>query len=139
MNASLPRSPFDTHKAKLDGCHSAALRLQRIVLNLYNGNAWPIVNDELSSYLSNADHDHRRALLEMLNWYAQLGENCPDFMALGRRLAKQACREQAWNAGYDDAYQGKRRRSVDKIPHEDEHADAYEEGFRRGQDDRSCR
>lgn len=95
-NTTTSTSPFARHRAKLDGWHSAATRLKRIVLNLYNGPRWPIVNDELGAYLSNADNDHRAALLEMLEHYARHGENDPDFMTLGRELATRALNDTSW-------------------------------------------
>lgn len=81
-------SPFLVHAPKVLAYHSTALRLQAVVLNLYNGDDWakkaPVRLDNL---LANGDKDHATALLDMLAGYYQRGENDPHFMALGRRLA----------------------------------------------------
>lgn len=131
---TLRESPFATHRSKLDGNHGAATRLKRIVLNLYNGTRWPIQHDELGGYLSNADIEHRTALLEMFDWYAQHGENDPDFMDLGRSLAKQALRAHDWDAGYSDGLNNRPPREPDDITNG--YADAYAEGYDAGADDR---
>lgn len=82
-------SPFLAHRPKIFGFHSTALRLQAVVLNLYNDACWakkaPIY---LSSLIANADREHLEILIDLIRAYARNGENDPDFMALGKQLAE---------------------------------------------------
>ena len=82
-------SPFRVHLAKIAGCHSTALRLQAVVLNLYNAAAWnkkaPVHLDNL---IANADDEHYEVLIDLLAGYKRNGENDADFLALGRQLAE---------------------------------------------------
>lgn len=81
-------SPFAVHRDRILQCHSTALRLQAVVLNLYNDGIWakkaPVY---LSSLLANADDEHTEILFDLLRAYARHGENDADFIALGRTLA----------------------------------------------------
>ncbi len=82
-------SPFAVHRERILQCHSTALRLQAVVLNLYNDGVWakkaPV---HLSSLLANADEEHTQILMDLLRGYARRGENDREFLALGERLAK---------------------------------------------------
>jgi len=81
-------SPFLVHRDKIVQCHSTALRLQAVVLNLYNDGVWakkaPVY---LSSLLANADEEHVEVLMDLLRGYARRGENDREFLALGHQLA----------------------------------------------------
>lgn len=81
-------SPFAVHRARILQCHSTALRLQAVVLNLYNDGVWakkaPVY---LSSLLANADEEHQQILIDLLRGYARRGENDREFLALGHQLA----------------------------------------------------
>lgn len=81
-------SPFRVHADKILGCHSTALRLQALVLSLYNSQQWhkkvPVRLDDL---FAAADEDHCEAAIDMLRSYGRRGENDADFMALGKHLA----------------------------------------------------
>jgi hypothetical protein len=82
-------SPFRVHRDKLTGFHSTALRLQAVVLNLYNAAAWnkkaPVHLDNL---IANADDEHYEILIDLLAGYKRNGENDADFLALGQALAQ---------------------------------------------------
>lgn len=82
-------SPFVVHRERILQCHSTALRLQTVVLNLYNDGVWakkaPV---HLSSLLANADEEHVQILMDLLRGYARYGENDRDFLALGHQLAQ---------------------------------------------------
>lgn len=86
-------SPFEVHRSHILQDHSTALRLQAVVLNLYNDGHWakkaPVY---LSSLIANADDEHVEILLDLLRGYARNGENDPDFLALGRLLAEDRLR-----------------------------------------------
>ena len=81
-------SPFAVHRDRILQCHSTALRLQAVVLNLYNDGVWakkaPVY---LSSLLANADEEHTQILIDLLRGYARRGENDREFLALGHQLA----------------------------------------------------
>ena len=81
-------SPFLVHREKILGCHSTALRLQAVVLNLYNDGWWakkePVY---LSSLIANADAEHVEILIDLIRAYKRNGENDRDFLALGKELA----------------------------------------------------
>lgn len=83
-------SPFAVHRDAILQCHSTALRLQAVVLNLYNDGHWakkaPVY---LSSLIANADDEHIEILIDLQRGYARCGEADPDFLALGRLLAEQ--------------------------------------------------
>lgn len=80
----MSQSPFVKYLREITGMHSTALRLQDLVLHLYNDDDWPV---HLSQLLANADERHKQIVLELIDWYWQHGENDEDFLALGRRLA----------------------------------------------------
>jgi len=80
-------NPFVAYRAEITGGYSTAERLAAMVLNLYNGAAYGVRLDML---LSSADEKHTRIALELLAWYAKHGENCAEFMALGKELAERA-------------------------------------------------
>lgn len=79
-------SPFRRHADKLTGNYSTAIRLQNLVLHLYNGEDWPVRLDNL---LANADEAHVQAALEMIASYARHVENDLAFMEVARRIAEQ--------------------------------------------------
>ncbi len=82
-------SPFRVYRDKIVAYHSTALRLQAVVLNLYNSGNWakrqPVHLDNL---IANADEEHVGILIDLLRSYARHGENDADFLALGRELAE---------------------------------------------------
>lgn len=82
-------SPFVVHRDRILQYHSTALRLQTVVLNLYNDGVWakraPV---HLSSLLANADEEHVQVLMDLLRGYARNGENDREFLALGEQLAR---------------------------------------------------
>lgn len=81
------QSPFLTYRDLLLDAHYGTIeRLRRIVLNLYNEQAYPTV--ALGSFLAGADEKHTRMLLEMLEWYGRYIENDPHFLSLGEELVK---------------------------------------------------
>lgn len=81
-------SPFARHRDKILGCHSTGLRLQAVVLNLYNSGDWakkaPVRLDDL---IANADDAHVEVLIDLLRGYQHNRENDADFLRLGRELA----------------------------------------------------
>lgn len=83
-------SAFRVYRDKIVAYHSTALRLQAVVLNLYNSGVWakrqPVHLDNL---LANADEEHVGILIDLLRSYARNGENDADFLALGRELAEE--------------------------------------------------
>ena len=79
-------SPFARHADKLSGNYSTSLRLQSLVLHLYNDEDWPV---RLGSLFWGADEEQTQAALEMMASYARLGENDPAFMEVARRLAEK--------------------------------------------------
>lgn len=83
-------SAFRVHRDKIIGCHSTALRLQAVVLHLYNGAYWAsLAPVRLDNLLANADAEHVEILIDLLRSYARHGENDADFLALGRELAEE--------------------------------------------------
>ena len=82
-------SPFRVHRDKIAGFHSTALRLQAVVLNLYNSADWnkksPVHLDNL---IANADAEHYEILIDLLAGYKRNGENDAHFLALGQALAQ---------------------------------------------------
>lgn len=90
---SAGESPFLVHRQAILECHSTALRLQAVVLNLYNDGEWakkaPVY---LSSFLANADEHHTEILFDLLRGYSRNIENDPHFLALGRQLAEARMR-----------------------------------------------
>lgn len=82
-------SPFAVHRSKIVGDHGTALRLQALVLNLYNSHDWrqkaPVALDNL---LANADAEHFEAAVDLLRGYFARRENDREFLALGRQLAQ---------------------------------------------------
>lgn len=82
-------NPFIKHEKKINGCYGTAQKMRDVILNLYNGNSWPL-SGQLSSLINNGDEDHWLAMKEIFEWYHVRGENCPVFMALGRDLAERA-------------------------------------------------
>lgn len=87
-------SPFAVHRDRILQYHSTALRLQTVVLNLYNDGVWakkaPV---HLSSLLANADDEHVQILMDLLRGYARHGENDREFLALGHQLAEARLRK----------------------------------------------
>lgn len=82
-------SPFRVYRDKILGCHSTGLRLQAVVLNLYNDGYWakkaPVY---LSSLIANADGEHFEILVTLLRAYKRNGENDREFLALGKLIAE---------------------------------------------------
>ncbi|AMR77984.1 DUF7673 family protein [Cupriavidus nantongensis] len=87
-------SPFVAHRDKVLGHYSTAAWLRRLVLAMWNGNAYPVG----LSQLTNLDDSHAKAVLEMLSSYRQNGENDATFMALAEecraRLEEEAAAAQ---------------------------------------------
>ena len=79
-------NPFTTYRSEIRGGYSTAQRLAALVKHLYNGGAHPVRLDNL---LSNADEYHTRIALELIRWYADHRENCPEFMRLARELVER--------------------------------------------------
>jgi len=77
-------SPFLQHRDKFFMGGSTSARLQAVVLNLYNGNANPVV--DLGRLLANADQSNAQILLNLLSHYWKHGENDKEFMSLAREL-----------------------------------------------------
>lgn len=83
-------SPFAVHRHKILGGHSTALRLQALVLNLYNGGVWrKKVPAPLDDLIANADRSHFEAALDLLRGYYDSREEDREFLALGRQLAEE--------------------------------------------------
>ena len=79
-------NPCTDYRAQICGGYSTAQRLAALVKHLYNGAAHPVRLDNL---LSNADEYHARIALELIRWYADHRENCPEFMRLARELVER--------------------------------------------------
>lgn len=79
-------NPFEAYRREICGGYSTAYRLAALVKHLYNGAAHPVRLDNL---LSNADEYHTRIALELISWYADHRENCPEFMRLARELVER--------------------------------------------------
>lgn len=75
-------SPFRTHREIILSSYSTALRMQDLVLHLWNDNR-PV---QLGSLLGNADQKHTQIVLAMIESYSVWGENDPDFMALAEEI-----------------------------------------------------
>lgn len=83
-------SPFAVHRDKILGGYSTALRLQALVLNLYNGGHWrKKVPAPLDDLIANADRSHFEAAVDLLRGYFDNREEDREFLALGRLLAEQ--------------------------------------------------
>lgn len=83
-------SPFAVHRDKILGGYSTALRLQALVLNLYNGNHWrKKVPAPLDDLIANADRSHFEAAMDLLRGYYDRREEDREFLALGRQLAEE--------------------------------------------------
>lgn len=78
-------SPFRTYRAQIMGFYSTGQRLASLVLHLYNCR-W---DTDLPSLLANADEEHVRIALELLDSYARHGENDPEFMSLARQILRR--------------------------------------------------
>jgi hypothetical protein len=87
-------SPFLVYRDHILQYHSTALRLQAVVLNLYNDGDWakkaPVY---LATLIANADELHFEILISLLRAYAKRGENDREFLALGRQLAETRLRK----------------------------------------------
>lgn len=59
-------------------------RLQALVLHLYNSSEW---NFNLGDQLTQLDPENLEIAIAMMRSYHQHGENDPDFLDLGRKLA----------------------------------------------------
>lgn len=83
-------SPFVVHRGLVLEGYSTAIRLQALVLNLYNGNHWrkkcPVPIDDL---IANADRRHFEAAMDLLRGYYERREEDQDFLALGKLLAER--------------------------------------------------
>lgn len=72
-------NPFEKHRDKVLGQYSTAKWLREVVLSLYSG-GYPAT----LTRISNADDNHRKAFFEMVEYYAQHGENDAAFMSLAQ-------------------------------------------------------
>lgn len=81
-DATHAASPFLRYRKEIMGGYSTAVRLQNLVLNLWNSN-YPCQNGQL---LANADAHHKRIALELFASYARHGENDPHFMAMADEI-----------------------------------------------------
>ena len=78
---------FETHEALLhDGGYSAALSLQDLVLNLWNGGGWKV---DMGRLARNLDSAHWAIALDLLESYRRNGEGDAAFMAIAAKLAAQ--------------------------------------------------
>ena len=75
-------SPFLRYRKEIMGGYGTAVRLQQLVLNLWNGN-FPV---SLGMLLANADQRHTRIALELIASYAEHKENDPHFMNLAAEI-----------------------------------------------------
>ena len=71
---------FATHRAVI----LRQKRLQALVLHLYNCDEWPF---NLGNQLTQLDSDNLQIAVALMRAYHQHGENDPDFLDLGRKLA----------------------------------------------------
>jgi len=80
-------NPFQTHEAVLrDGTYGASESLQDLVLNLWNGQAWPV---DMGRLTRNLDAAHWAIALDLLESYRGNGEGDAAFMAIAAELAAQ--------------------------------------------------
>ncbi len=82
QNEELKPSPYLTHADKIFGCYSTAIRLQNLILHLYNSKN----KCDLGGLVANADVEHRELALEIIRRYSILGENDQDFMETANQI-----------------------------------------------------
>lgn len=80
-------SPFLRHRQTILGNYSTALRLQELVLHLWNDT----FKVRLASLFGGADTEHTRIALELITSYTRHGERDPDFMRLSDEIKDTAC------------------------------------------------
>ena len=84
--ASEKSNPFEIYRTEITGGYSTAQRLAALVKHLYNGAVHPVRLDNL---LANADERHAKIAQRCIAWYAEHGEDCPEFMDLARHLVER--------------------------------------------------
>ncbi len=77
--------PFLKYGDMLRADYGEAIRLQALVLHLFNSTDWPV---DLPCLLRSTD-EQRNAARAMTDWYAEKGESDGVFMEVARRLARQ--------------------------------------------------
>lgn len=80
--AASSESPFLKHRDKILAGYSTAIRLQDLVLHLYNHRH----KVDLPNLLRNADSLHREVAVELMRGYAENGEGDQSFMALAEQI-----------------------------------------------------
>lgn len=82
-------SPFLRHRAVLLDDYGTAQKLASLCLNLWNGTAFKV---DIGSLLAGADSKHKAIAFELMQSYAQIGENDEYFMAIcdDIRLSRRA-------------------------------------------------
>ena len=78
-------SPYVAHRAEIFGCYSTALRLQDLILHLYNQDN----QMDLGRFLGNADEKHVEIALDIIRRYSILGENDKEFMTTAQELQER--------------------------------------------------
>lgn len=76
----MEESPFVVYRATI----LQQERLQALVLHLYNCDDWPF---NLGNQLTQLDAENLAIAFALMQAYHQHGENDPDFLDLGRKLA----------------------------------------------------
>ncbi len=69
-------NPYQIHKSKFFADYNTAIRLQDLILHLYNSEN----TCDLGGLLANADVEHRELAIELIRRYSILGENDRDFL-----------------------------------------------------------
>jgi hypothetical protein len=78
-------SPYSTYRDEIFGFYSVAIRLQDLILHLYNQDN----QMDLGRLLGNADEKHTEIAIDIIRRYSILGENDQAFMATARELQKR--------------------------------------------------
>jgi hypothetical protein len=81
-DASHNASPFLRYRKEILGGYSTAIRLQNLVMNLWNDN-FPC---QMGRLLCNADAKHKRIAFELIASYARHGEGDEHFMQLAEEI-----------------------------------------------------
>lgn len=85
LNASPWVSPFAVHRKIIMADYGTAAKIRRIVLSLYNGQAFPV---DLSD-VAGMDKVHFQIVLDLLTSYHQLGENDKVHMRLAEEIKRE--------------------------------------------------
>lgn len=75
-------SPYHVHRDNIFGGYGTSIRLQDLILHLYNSEN----KCDLGALLANADEEHMELAIEIIRRYSILVENDQDFMRTAREI-----------------------------------------------------